>query len=301
MSCVACGSAEVRPFFVGSDWYLGAVDVSERFPYVRCAACGTVAADPAPSQETLSRAYANAYFPPAHPSLLERALEPLARREARRVVGAAPPGGELLDVGCGTGKFLVRLRESGWSGPMRGLEPDLASAERANAIPGVSVRTGGVEQLQEEPGGLSAVVLRHVIEHVPGPLEVLRDIRSLLAPGGVLYLGTPDARTLSARVFGKYWHGYDPPRHLFAFTAEGVRALLDRAGLELEREHWDFAPQMWTGSLHHALARGRNPRWVSLLTSNMNPLAAGPAILGATVERALGRSTMYAVLARRTD
>ncbi len=299
MTCVACGSAEVRPFFVGSDWYLGAVDVSERFPYVRCAACGTVAAEPTPAPETLARAYANAYFSPAQPGLLERALEPLARREARRVVGAAPAGGELLDVGCGTGKFLVRLRESGWDRPLRGLEPDTASAERAGAIPGVSVRLGGVELLKEEEGGLSAVVLRHVIEHVPEPLGVLADIRSLLAPGGVLYLGTPDARTLSARVFGKYWHGYDPPRHLFAFTAEGTRALLQRAGFAIEREHWDFAPQMWTGSLHHALARGRNPRWVSLLTSNMNPVVAAPAILGAAVERALGRSTMYAVLARR--
>lgn len=300
MSCVACGSGDVRPFFVGSDWYLGAVDVAERFPYARCAACGTVAAEQVPTPETLNRAYANAYFPPAQPSPLERLLEPLARREARRVVEAAKDG-ELLDVGCGTGKFLVRLRESGWTGPMRGLEPDLASAERANAIPGVSVRIGGVEHLQEEPGGLAAVVLRHVIEHVPEPLQVLSDIRSLLAPGGVLYLGTPDARTLSARVFGKYWHGYDPPRHLFAFTAEGMRALLERAGLAIERERWDFAPQMWTGSLHHALARGRNPRWVSLLTSNMSPLVAAPAIAGAAVERALGRSTMYAVLARRAD
>jgi hypothetical protein len=140
--------------------------------------------------------------------------------------------------------------------------------------------------------------MRHVIEHVPQPLETLRDVRSLLAPDGVLYLGTPDARALSARVFGRYWRGYDPPRHFCAFTAEGTRALLGRAGFAIEREYWDFSPEMWTGSLHHALGRGRNPRWVSRLTSNMNPLAAVPAVVGATVERALGRSTMYAVLAR---
>ena len=124
-------------------------------------------------------------------------------------------------------------------------------------------------------------------------------MRSLLAPGGVLYLGTPDARTLSAHVFGRFWHGYDPPRHLFAFTAEGMRALLGRAGFAIEHEYWDFAPQMWTGSMHHALARGRNSRWAAALTSNVNPIAAIPAILGATIERSLGRSTMYAVLARR--
>jgi SAM-dependent methyltransferase len=296
--CAACEGTDLRPFFVGSDWFLGAVDVEHGFPYVRCAACGTVAADPAPTPEILERAYANAYFPSGRPGLLERALEPIARREARRVVTAVQAGGELLDVGCGPGRFMARLRASGWAGPMRGLEPDAGAAERAKDLLGVPVRVGGVEVLAEEAPGLSAVVLRHVIEHVPEPLQALRDVGSLLASGGVLYLGTPDARTLSARVFGRYWHGYDPPRHLFAFTAEGMRALLGRAGFAIEREYWDFAPQMWTGSLHHALARGRNPRWVSLLTSNMNPIVAVPAIAAATVERALGRSTMYAVLAR---
>ena len=296
--CAACDGTDLRPFFVGSDWFLGAVDVEQRFPYVRCTACGSVAADPVPTAEILERAYANAYFPSGGPSLLERALEPVARREARRVVTAVPADGELLDVGCGPGRFMERLRATGWTGPMRGLEPDAGAAERARDLLGVPVRVGGVEALSEEPSGLSAIVLRHVIEHVPQPLEALQDLRTLLAPNGVLYLGTPDARTLSARVFGRYWHGYDPPRHLFAFTAEGMRALLERAGFAIEREYWDFAPQMWTGSLHHALARGRNPRWVSIMTSNMNPIAAVPAILGATAERALGRSTMYALLAR---
>ena len=261
-------------------------------------ACGTVAAHPAPTPETLRRAYANEYLPSGPPTLLERLFEPIARREARRVVTAARIDGALLDVGCGSGKFMARLRATGWAGPMRGLEPDAAAAGRASDLLRVPVRIGGVEMLSTEPPELAAIILRHVIEHVPEPLDTLCELRSLLAPGGVLYLGTPDAHTLSARVFGRFWHGYDPPRHLFAFTAEGMRALLERAGFVVGREYWDFAPQMWTGSLHHALARGRNPRWAALLTSNVNPIAAIPAILGATVERSLGRSTMYAVLAR---
>ena len=288
----------MQPFFTGSDWYLGAVDVEERFPYVRCLACGTVAAHPAPTPETLRRAYANEYLPFGPPTLLERLFEPIARREARRVVTAARIDGALLDVGCGSGKFMARLRATGWAGPMRGLEPDAAAAGRASDLLRVPVRIGGVEMLSTEPPELAAIILRHVIEHVPEPLDTLRELRSLLAPGGVLYLGTPDAHTLSARVFGRFWHGYDPPRHLFAFTAEGMRALLGRAGFVVGREYWDFAPQMWTGSLHHALARCSNPRWAALLSSNVNPVAAIPAVLGATVERSLGRSTMYAVLAR---
>lgn len=296
--CAACDGAALRPFFTGSDWYLGAVDVAERFPYLRCEACGTVVAHPPPAPATLERAYSNAYRPLGEPGVLERLLEPLARREARRVVAAADSAGALLDVGCGPGRFLARLRASGWQGPMRGLEPDAGAAARAAELAGVPVRVGAVDSLAGEKPGLAAIVLRHVVEHVPEPLETLRALRSLLVPDGVLYLGTPDARALSACVFGRYWHGYDPPRHLYAFTAGGMRRLLGRAGFEVESEHWDFAPQMWTGSLHHALARGRNPRWAALLTSNLNPVAAAPAIAGAAAEWATRRSTMYAVLAR---
>ena len=57
----------MKPFFTGSDWYLGAVDVEERFPYVRCAGCGTVAAHPAPTPETLRRAYASGICRPGLP------------------------------------------------------------------------------------------------------------------------------------------------------------------------------------------------------------------------------------------
>lgn len=296
--CAACGSDGLQQFFDGFDWYVGATGRDERFPYVRCSVCGTVAAEPPPSADVLRRAYAR--YGPLAPErgLLERLLEPLARREARRVVAAARADGELLDVGCGAGRFLERLRAAGWRGSLRGLEPDADAARHASRAAGVPVRVGGVDALADETPELAALVLRHVIEHVPEPLETLETARGLLARDGVLYLGTPDARALSARVFGRFWHGYDPPRHLFAFTAPAVRRLLERAGFAVEREFWDFAPQMWTGSLHHALARGRERRWASLLTSNVNPVAAAPAVVGAAAEVVTRRSTMYAVLAR---
>ncbi len=122
---------------------------------------------------------------------------------------------------------------------------------------------------------------------------------NLFALNAKTRIGTPDARALAAETFGKHWHGYDPPRHLFAFTRGGMRQLLARAGFLLEREYWDFAPQMWTGSLQHALTGLRmNESLATLGGSNFNPIAAVPAILAATVEKVLHRSTMYVVVAR---
>jgi SAM-dependent methyltransferase len=296
--CVACGALSPERFFDASDWYLGAVDGT--FTYVRCVRCGTVMMMPPPSERLLAAAYAETYSPySARRSLVDRLGEPVAQREATRLASLAATTRAVLDVGCGTGRFLERLRRAGWRGPMQGVEPaaDVA-AETARRL-GIPVHSGELDELDVEDGSIGTVVLRHVIEHLRDPRMALARVRSLLEPGGLVYVATPDARALAARVFGRYWHGYDPPRHLFAFTRDGLRALLAAEGFGLVEERWDFAPQMWTGSLRHALGRGRRPRWVSIAAHDLNPLAAAPAVVGAAIEVAVHRSTMYAATARR--
>lgn len=181
---------------------------------------------------------------------------------------------------------------------MQGFEPDDAAARYAETQTGVPVTTGTLETMDLKPGSVGTVVMRHVIEHLRKPATALDRVSAVLAPRGVLYLATPDARALAARVFGRYWHGYDPPRHLFAFTSEGIRRLLARTGFTVLEEQWQFAPQMWTGSLRHTLNRGHRRRWAELAGNDLNPLAAAPAVVAATAEVALHRSTMYAVTAR---
>lgn len=296
--CIACGASSPQRFFEASDWYLGAVGGT--FSYVRCTSCGTVMIAPQPSERVLRASYAESYAPfNARPGIVERLGERLAQREASHLASLVEPSRAVLDVGCGTGRFLERLRRAGWRGPMSGIEPAPDVAADAARRLGVRVKTGSIEDMDVAEGSIGTVVLRHVIEHLRDPREALARVRHVLEPGGFAYVATPDARALAAKVFGRYWHGYDPPRHLFAFTRDGLRTLLGGEGFEVVDERWFFAPQMWTGSLRHALGRGRRPKWVAIAGSEFNPLAAGPAVVGATLEVGLHRSTMYAVTARR--
>jgi SAM-dependent methyltransferase len=182
---------------------------------------------------------------------------------------------------------------------MCGVEPAPNVASETARRLGVPVQTGSLEDMDVADGSMGTVVLRHVIEHLRDPREAIARVRGVLEPGGFVYVATPDARALAAKIFGRYWHGYDPPRHLFAFTRDGLRPLLSTEGFEVVDERWYFAPQMWTGSLRHALGRGRRPGWVAIAGNDLNPIAAVPAVMGATLEVALHRSTMYAVTARR--
>jgi SAM-dependent methyltransferase len=257
---------------------------------------------PQADDATLIRAYTGDYGPHRTTrSTIERLGERLAQREADRLVAAADCSSALLDVGCGRGAFLRRLRRAGWQGSMCGLEPDPAVAALTQDEVGVPVAVGTLETVELEPGSAGTVVMRHVIEHVRDPRGTLDSAARVLAPGGLIYLATPDARAFAASVFGRFWHGYDPPRHLFAFTSKGVRRMLTETGFDVVAERWEFSPQMWTGSLRHAIGRGQSDRraWARVLGNDLNPLAAIPAVAAATLEAVFDRSTMYAATARR--
>lgn len=295
--CPACNSDRIEPAFTAQDWALGAAP--GEFGYVRCVACRSVFATPQPSDEVLALAYGSSYgnYQPGR-TLVERIAEPLARREATRLAALADVTMPFLDLGAGTGRFLERIQRAGWTGPVRGVEysPDVAAATSAEL--GVPVEPGTAEDadLGDEPNGV--IVLRHVIEHLRDPRAVLERLRGGLAPDGLLYLATPDAHALSARMFGRYWWGNEVPRHLVIFSRDGLRHLVVASGFDIVTEWWSFAPQMWNASLGLALDKGRRKPWVARTTHLLNPVVTGPAVVAGALEVALRRSTMYGLVAR---
>ncbi|WP_171049464.1 MULTISPECIES: class I SAM-dependent methyltransferase [Pseudomonas] len=136
--------------------------------------------------------------------------------------------GRLLDIGCGNGRFLLRAREAGWQ--VQGLEPD-AKAAQAAGLADIPVHVMGFEGLAGA-GEYDVVTCSHVIEHVHSPDALLQSIRSHLRPGGMLWLATPNVRSLGHRVFRENWRGLEPPRHLQVFCIASLRQLLNDAGFE---------------------------------------------------------------------
>jgi 2-polyprenyl-3-methyl-5-hydroxy-6-metoxy-1,4-benzoquinol methylase len=73
----------------------------------------------------------------------------------------------------------------------------------------------GLVETYGQPGAYDAAVFLQTIEHVAGPVAVLRHLRSLLAPGGVAYVSTPNVLTLAPRGAAKS----DNPWHLREYRA----------------------------------------------------------------------------------
>ncbi len=208
--------------------------------------------------------------------------------------------GRLIELGAGNGQFLERLKLCGWTGSLEAVELDASTAAAAARRTGFAVRTANLDEEVLPEVSYDAIVMRHVIEHLRRPAITLGMAYRGLRPNGVLFIGTPDARALSARVFGRHWWGYEVPRHLVVFSSGALSSLLRDAGFELLDRWSGFSPLMWSASLGLALADRRVPsRLCHIASSPFNPLTTAAFSLGSAVEVALGRSTMLNIVARR--
>jgi 2-polyprenyl-3-methyl-5-hydroxy-6-metoxy-1,4-benzoquinol methylase len=137
--------------------------------------------------------------------------------------------GWLIDVGCGTGEFLDKMRRLGWE--VLGVEPDPAAAALARARFALRVLDGTLEDQSLPSGSHELVVSRHVLEHVHDPVAFLGRCFDLVKPGGNLVVLTPNMASLQHKIFGASWVHLDPPRHLHLFTRATLATCAARAGV----------------------------------------------------------------------
>ena len=149
----------------------------------------------------------------------------------------ASEAGRMLDVGCGGGAFLRRMRKAGWT--VVGTEPDVKAATRLTAQEGFPVYGSLEDLVQAGEQNFDVIVLGHVIEHLSDPIDTLAMLRTRLRAGGRLMLTTPNGLSLGSRMFGASWRGLEPPRHFNVFSPDSLRQALSHAGFHVERIRTD--------------------------------------------------------------
>lgn len=136
------------------------------------------------------------------------------------------PEGRLLEIGCGNGQTLNKLRDLGWRN-LYGVELSDAAARIARSS-GFTVKTQTIEAaLETYPDGwFDAIVAEMVLEHLLNPFAVVQQIARKLKPGGEFLLSTVIRDSIDGRIFGRYGVCYDFPRHMVFFRKRDLNELL---------------------------------------------------------------------------
>jgi SAM-dependent methyltransferase len=153
--------------------------------------------------------------------------------ELRSIHSRTP--GRILDVGCGPG-YLMSGIDKEWE--RHGVEISAVAAEYAAQWG--KIHFGTLESANYPDTFFDVVVLFHVIEHVPDPAELIREIRRILKVDGLLILGTPDFDAACARRFNEQFRLLRDPTHISLFSEVSLRRFLRDHGYVIEHVDHPF-------------------------------------------------------------
>lgn len=226
-------------------------------------------------------------------------------RDLKHLLPEVPYAARALDVACGTGYLAVGLAAAGAAGEIHAcdlsikmLERCRENAERVDVD--VHLALCDAEKLPYADGSFDLVCARGALHHVPSPLESLKEMRRVLAPGGtalILTEPTPSGERQVGAVVGVAWR-----------SLEGVRKVL-RVKRDEEHHQWELASMaanLHTFEPEHienlAIKAGfeditvSTAAWAWVLSLGINYYFAGevPWLAANPISRAIGRAGVEA-------
>ncbi len=235
--CEWCGSSEFTVEFNGPDRL-------ERLPgtfqIVQCKNCGLFRQNPRLNWDSLIkfypseyRSYSNLYK--HHVSNFKYFIHQFGNWKKKQCVNRYVDKGRVLEVGCGTGGFLELLLQTGeWHA--FGIEPNEKAALFSKERLQIPIINGRFEEVELSRSSFDLIIMWYVLEHLEQPILCLQKAYNILDNGGWLFFSIPFLEGWEARLFGKYWAGWDLPRHLYIFPINMLRQILNEIGFQIVEE-----------------------------------------------------------------
>lgn len=201
----------------------------EHYRIVACQSCGLVRSDPILDDASLAKLYAQSTFlfseeeAYAARTYAELFLELRTRFAGRRPIRS------LLEIGCSTGFFLERALDMGVA-EVLGFEPsrDCLAHAGKRVRPHIISAPFHADLLDGQTFDLACAF--HVLDHLPRPDETLRDMVSLVNPGGFLLLVCHDVQAWTAKLLGDHSPIFDL-EHIYLFSRDTLVRLVGQTGM----------------------------------------------------------------------
>ncbi len=230
-SHVAGGGARPCEVCGGPSFHALGAKAEHRFE--RCTRCRLERIEPQPTDETLAQIYGKHYYDAWGLQTDQSAVEHLKRGTFTRVIrgaGDLPRGSRVLDCGAATG-FLMGVAQDMGLSPYGAELSEYGAEQIANRFGRDRVHQGHLEDAKFPDGHFEAIFMCDFLEHVRAPERVLDRAYSLLARGGKIVISMPRIGSLTHKAMGLKWTHYKV-EHLYYFSIENLRQLLERMGFE---------------------------------------------------------------------
>jgi 2-polyprenyl-3-methyl-5-hydroxy-6-metoxy-1,4-benzoquinol methylase len=208
------------------------------FSILSCEKCGHKSLDAQFSAEELGKLYTEYYcrshftLDQHHPHTEESGIGSWLDGSRSFAFRWVPQNVRVLDIGCGFGETLGYHKTRGCD--VYGVEAD-ENVRRFAEKYGYNVQVGLFNPKYYEPAFFDYVTLDQVIEHVPDPIKMLKEIGSVMKRNGILILSTPNSSSWASKLFGRRWINWHTPFHLQIFSKKSIGLVADQAGFTLEQ------------------------------------------------------------------
>jgi SAM-dependent methyltransferase len=296
--CLYCGSSDSELVDSARDYL---TDNTLSFHVVQCRDCGLAYTSPRPVFADLLK-----YFYPEEYVCYEE-ISPLGHWRERQKYRARmkvldpfiPKKGRILDIGCGRGEFLSHLKKlTDWE--LFACEPKQEITEKVSSR-GIAVQNMEVIEAGFAPNFFNAITMSHTLEHVPDPMNTLREIYRILEPGGIFLSEQPDFGSSMRKIFRGDWWGYHLPRHLTHFDFSTLTRSLKNVGFEIKYIRSCIRPACSPWSFQIWLERRGFPKKLAQTVGNHSPLAVFGFLPIELIIRLFGHTDAMEVLAKKPD
>lgn len=185
--------------------------------------------------------------------------------------------GSLLDIGCGTGDFLLEASRNGWK--VAGVEPNENARKLSiQKLDNNSIVIDEIQELVDTQKKFDVITMWHVLEHIPDLENYIQLLDELLEQDGLLIVAVPNFKSYDAKVYGAYWAAYDVPRHLWHFSKNSIEQLFAKYNFHLSEHLPMIFDSFYVSLLSEKYRSGKmNPvkAFLTGLRSNMKARRSG--------------------------